>query len=239
MVCVAAWTASAGFTADDVRAALDAYRRGEFETAYQILLPVATSDNPRIQNWVGVLTYMGRGTEADAIAAHDLFHSAADSGVEDARHNLGILHSIGADGVPVDYAEARAWFTISAAYGHEDSAPPDASAPGLPRGVTTVIDDELEATPLGQYTYSVFCAGCHGFNGMHVFPHAPSFSMGERMIKSDEELLESIVDGKGMMPAWGNKLPRSHLLAALQFLRELSLRTGYGTRSTSWSDVSD
>ena len=187
--------------AQSLQDGLDAYLRGEYSLAFEVLLPAATDENPRLQNLVGVMIYEGKGTQPDAAAARDLFRNAANTGVADARRNLGILYSIGGDGVPVNYDRARAWFTIGAAAAFKDVAEPDSSAPVLPREVRTVIPMGLKEDPLGQNTFLVFCAGCHGFDGMHLFVHAPSFAMSERMTSGDEELMRSILHGKGMMPA--------------------------------------
>ena len=54
------------------------------------------------------------------------------------------------------------------------------------------------------------------------------------MTKSDKELMQSILDGKGLMPSWKDKLPLSELENALGYLRELALRTGYGTDTSAY-----
>jgi len=64
---------------------------------------------------------------------------------------------------------------------------------------------------------------------MNAFAAAPSFAMGERMTKSDDELLRSILKGKRLMPSWEDKLPVQDLQAALSYLRTLMLLTAYGT----------
>ena len=91
----------------DLAPGFDAYLKTDYAKAYAILYPAATADNPLVQNLVALSLYYGRGTFPDTVRAHALFHSAAERGVNDARRNLGILHSIGAPGVAVDHAEAR------------------------------------------------------------------------------------------------------------------------------------
>ncbi len=61
--------------------------------------------------------------------------------------------------------------------------------------------------------------------------------MGDRMTKSDAELMQTIMDGKGVMPSWKDKLPRPDLESALGYLRELALRTGYGTDIAAFNGV--
>ena len=49
----------------------------------------------------------------------------------------------------------------------------------------------------GGRTFQMFCAGCHGQDGLAVYEHAPSFSMGEHLQKDDRELLQSVIKGTG------------------------------------------
>jgi len=223
--------------AENLQDGIDAYVSGNYATAYRVLSPAATSGNPRVINLVGLMLYRGQGTAADAPAAHELFHSAAELGVADARRNLGIMHSIGAAGVPIDYEEARMWFTVGAATGNQDVASPAAVAIKIPASVETVINFDLKFDGEGKHTYLTFCAGCHGFGGMRFFPFAPSFAMAERLTKSDGELMTSILNGKGLMPSWENKLAMSRLRSTLGYLRELALRTGYGTADDVEDDL--
>jgi len=98
-------------SAENLQDGLDAYVSGNYATAYRVLSPHAASENPELQNLVGLMLYLGQGTAADALAAQQLFHNAAQLGVADARRNLGILYSLGAPGIAADYEEARFWFT--------------------------------------------------------------------------------------------------------------------------------
>ena len=73
----------------------------------------------------------------------------------------------------------------------------------------------------GEAVYDSYCGACHGFNGVPLLPNAPDFSGGERMEKSDSELLDSIRDGKGKaMPAWLGILSEEECEAVLQYIRE-------------------
>jgi mono/diheme cytochrome c family protein len=223
--------------ADTPREGFDAYLRGDYESAFEILLPAATTANPEIQNLVGLMFYEGQGTAANSVAAHGFFHDAAEAGVTDAGRNLGVLHSIGAPGVEIDYEEARMWFTSAAANDYPVDTAALAGSISIPDTIDTRIEVEFKYDGDGKDTYLTFCAGCHGFSGMRSFPFAPSFAMADRMTKNSRELMQSILRGKGLMPSWEDKLPRSSLENALGYLRELALRTGYGT-DTSAYDVS-
>jgi len=213
-----------------------AYLQGDYDSAYENLAPAA-ADSPVVQNLVGLMLYYGQGASADPVAAHDLFHRAAEAGVPDARINLGILHSIGAPRVQVDYAESRMWFT-TAAMG-SDVVEVNGAALTIPDGIVTVIEPKFAEDGNGKRIYLTFCAGCHGFSGMRFFPYAPSFAMGERMTKSNAELMNTVLRGKGLMPSWEDKLALSDLEDAVGYLRELALRTAYGTDTADYDQKPD
>ena len=58
----------------------------------------------------------------------------------------------------------------------------------------------------GAKTFLTYCSGCHGQDGFAAYEHAPSFSMGERLQKDDRVLLQSVLNGKGKIPPWRDKL---------------------------------
>ena len=76
----------------------------------------------------------------------------------------------------------------------------------------------------GEEVFLTFCGGCHGFSGIAFYVNSPSFSLRERMSKSDDELVRSIKEGRGLMPSWENKLSESEIQALVVFIRELSER---------------
>ena len=76
----------------------------------------------------------------------------------------------------------------------------------------------------GAEVFLRYCAGCHGFDGFAEYPSAPSFSMGERLHKSDQELLESVLVGRHAMPYWQDKLSVGMLLRAIGYLRVMDQR---------------
>jgi len=223
--------------ADDLHVGYDAYLNGDFSTAYRLLSPAATIENPELQNLVGLMLYRGQGTGVNAPAAHELFHSAAKLGVSDARKNLGVLHTIGPPGVAVDIEEAMMWFTVAASTGDQNVLETQDSRLAVPEAINTRINPEFKYDGNGKRIYLTFCAGCHGFSGMRFFSYAPSFAIGERMTASTDELMQTILQGKGLMPSWEDKLAVSDLEDALGYLRELALRTGYGTDSSAYNQI--
>lgn len=75
---------------------------------------------------------------------------------------------------------------------------------------------------LGRQVFLTYCSGCHGFDGLAYYPPAPSFAMGDRLAKSDTELMRSIFRGKGAMPSWEDKLPAHWLEQALAYIRYMA-----------------
>lgn len=217
----------------DVDDGMAAYRAGDFESAFPLLAQSASADTPGLQNIVALMLYHGRGTPPDPAAAHDLFHSAAMGGSIMARRNLGILHTLGAPGVEINFDEARIWFATAQATGNIDRPSPDQAAH---EGEEALIAIDGRYNGNGKKIYLTFCSGCHGFSGMNFFKYAPSFAMGQRLTKSDAELMEVIQHGKGMMPSWEDKLPLSDLEDALLYLRFLAIQTAYGMDATGFNE---
>lgn len=222
--------------AGDLDDGFRAYDEGDFERAYRLLAPAATADNPGLQNLVALMLYLGRGIESDPAAAHELFHSAAMNGSVSARRNLGIVHTLGAPGVDVNFEEARIWFATAQATGNEDQPRLAAAASIVPDSIDATIAPETAAHANGRHVYLTFCSGCHGFSGMHFFRYAPSFAMGQRLTRSDAELMTSIRLGKGLMPSWEDKLPLSDLEDALAYLRLLAIQTAYGMDTSGFNE---
>ena len=85
----------------------------------------------------------------------------------------------------------------------------------------TVAQDDAAAE--GRDIYEEFCGACHGYDGTALLPGAPSFSNGERLEKSDAELLKSIMEGKGdIMPGWGDTLSEDECETILLYVRSMA-----------------
>jgi mono/diheme cytochrome c family protein len=82
----------------------------------------------------------------------------------------------------------------------------------------------LEGTQveIGGKLYLRFCGGCHGFNGIAWYVNSPSFALNERMNKRDQELANSIRNGRGEMPSWEFMLKPEQIDALVLFIRTLS-----------------
>lgn len=93
--------------------------------------------------------------------------------------------------------------------------------------------DPRQGLALGRDVFLTYCSGCHGFDGLAFFPSAPSFAMGDRLAKGDLELMNTILWGKGAMPSWEGKLPRSSLEEALAYIRHMA-QTGDFNAPENW-----
>lgn len=73
----------------------------------------------------------------------------------------------------------------------------------------------------GGQTYALHCASCHGPAGQGVFPGAPKFQRGERLLQSDLALLKSVRSGKNAMPPFMGVLRDREILDVIAYLRTL------------------
>ena len=72
----------------------------------------------------------------------------------------------------------------------------------------------------GDITYTTYCVGCHGVDGKGNGSSANFVDDKSHLAKSDEELISSIKNGKGMMPAYGWMLSDETILTVVQYIRE-------------------
>ncbi len=79
----------------------------------------------------------------------------------------------------------------------------------------------LEAS-LGEELYEENCAACHGDKGSSILPGTPDFARGERLEKSDDELLKSIEEGLNVMPGWAGIMTHKQIKECLDHARSLS-----------------
>jgi hypothetical protein len=60
---------------------------------------------------------------------------------------------------------------------------------------------------------------CHGFDGIPMMRGTPNFANGERLEETDNQLLESIRKGKGIMPSWAKILDEQERAVVLAYTR--------------------
>jgi len=192
-------------------------------TTYDKFLGPALSGNPDAQTFIGFMLFHGEGVEQDMEEAHYWFHQAAEQGSVIAQRNLGILHSRALKSFPEvfeDAEEANYWFSKFANSGNGGrSEVADTSRAKFFSNLDESLESASTPEQAGQQIFSTFCAGCHGFNGIAAYPSAPSFARGERLDKSDKELMESMLNGLGVMPSWQGTLSTEMLLSTLTYIR--------------------
>ena len=107
-----------GLTRADYQAGLDAYERGDYETALQEFQPLAESGNPQAQFYLGRMYARGDGVPQDDEKAAKLYKKAAEGGDTIAQFVLGIWYEKGR-GVPKDKGEAVKWYCKAAQQGSD------------------------------------------------------------------------------------------------------------------------
>lgn len=73
----------------------------------------------------------------------------------------------------------------------------------------------------GRQLYQRHCQACHGSHGQPNMPGAPDFSRGERLLRSDEQVVAAIRRGQGMMPAFEGRFTADEFFDLVAFLRTL------------------
>ena len=79
-------------------------------------------------------------------------------------------------------------------------------------GITESDMATLEAT---RDVYHQHCGMCHGMDGVPNLGEVPNFAAGERMDRSDADLLATMQAGIGLMPSWEGVIDldtRQHLI---------------------------
>src|SRR5262249_4956401 len=99
---------------ESLRAAVQAYRSGELETAESLLRPLAASD-ATAEAWLGAVL-LDRSKNQEALRA--LQHSA-DAGSSEGQHRLAIVFAEGLAGTPRNDAKAFELFEKAANAGHQ------------------------------------------------------------------------------------------------------------------------
>lgn len=73
----------------------------------------------------------------------------------------------------------------------------------------------------GREVYEMNCLACHGMGGHAVDMTIPSFANGDRMFLMDQEMLQSIRNGKNLMPAFRGLLSDQEIRDVITYLRTL------------------
>ena len=115
ILCMSLWVQAA-----DLKAGLDAYDRGDYETAERELLSLAEEGNAEAQFRLAVMHEYVRGSLGNPLEAFHWYRKAAESGHPKAQVQLAIHYR---DGIIVgrNLVEAYAWFDNAAGQGIENA----------------------------------------------------------------------------------------------------------------------
>ncbi len=103
------------------QAGLDAYERGDYDTALKEWRPLAEQGDADAQFNLGIMYDNGQGVPEDDREAVRWYRLAADQGHAAAQNNLGRKFFQG-QGVPRNYVRAYMWTSLAAAQGLEGPA---------------------------------------------------------------------------------------------------------------------
>jgi len=92
--------------------ATKAYYRGDYETAYRLIKPLAEEGLPEAQFNLGLMYDKRQGVPQNYAEAVKWYRKAAEQGFAEAQTNLGIMYFTG-QGVPKDYVLAHMWFNLA------------------------------------------------------------------------------------------------------------------------------
>lgn len=96
----------------DLQAAVDAAKRGDYETAEKEFRKLATEGDAIAQYHLGVMYAKGRGVPQDYTMARQWYEKSAAQGNVDAQTSLGTLYLNGR-GIPQNYHTALFWFRLA------------------------------------------------------------------------------------------------------------------------------
>lgn len=109
LTIISCGVASAGALDD----ALEAYRAGDFEQAWQALLPLGQEGDAEAQYHLGLMRENGTGIAANDSVAIKWYRAAAAGGHAEAQYRLGRFYEFGR-GAPLDLVEALRWYQAAA-----------------------------------------------------------------------------------------------------------------------------
>lgn len=71
----------------------------------------------------------------------------------------------------------------------------------------------------GRGLYDNRCAGCHGMEGAPQVDAIANFKRGEGLMKPDQELLNLVKKGKGIMPGFNGVLTDTEIRDIIAYVR--------------------
>jgi len=104
---------SASEIQDKIRQMQDAYKKGDYETAFKIAEPLAQQGNADMQFALGLMYAYGQYVQQNGTEAVKWYRRSAEKGNLNAQYNLGVAYYNGKI-IPQDYEESYKWFRLAA-----------------------------------------------------------------------------------------------------------------------------
>lgn len=95
---------------------LAAYNAGDYRSAYNFTVPLASKGDPAAENLLGMMYELGKGVPQNLAKSVAYYRQGAEQGNEYAQYNLAVSYDAGT-GVPQSYREAVRWFERAAKQG--------------------------------------------------------------------------------------------------------------------------
>jgi len=71
----------------------------------------------------------------------------------------------------------------------------------------------------GGQIYANQCSICHGQNGMATMPGAPNFKFGHSLTKTDQALVDHLINGRNACPSFMGILREREMYDVVAYLR--------------------
>ena len=113
---VAAWLGFVSVAQADYDEGVAAYEKGDYDTAYKELKPLAEQGDANAQISLGTMYYHGQGVPQDYKEAVEWYRKSAEQGNATAQYAFGVAYRKG-QAVPQDDEEALNWFLKAAEQG--------------------------------------------------------------------------------------------------------------------------
>ena len=104
----------------DFAKGLDAYRMGDYATAFEEWIPLAEQGDASAQYNLGVMYRNGDDVNQDYDSAVNWYILAAEQGHDVAQFKLGLMYDMGI-GVNRDISTAVMWYTLAAEQGNSNA----------------------------------------------------------------------------------------------------------------------
>ena len=100
----------------EYRKAIDAYKKEDYKTSYDLILPLAKKGFAQAQYNLGIMYANGKGVEKNYSKAIEWWILAAGQGNDKAQYSLGLMYEKG-KGVKENLKTAKKWFQLASNQG--------------------------------------------------------------------------------------------------------------------------